>query len=76
MEKNYFNLLNSECLRKYEELTVYPRYIRVLILFNLNTNGMKLKKLIPKPENVFFLYTDVSNLLFILVTKQSKIGRV
>ena len=36
---------------------------------------MKLKKLIPRPENVLFLYTDVSKVLFIFVTKQSKNGR-
>ena len=40
--------------------------------FSLYEKGVKLKKLVPKPENEAFRKTEVSNLLLFLATRQSR----
>ena len=63
---------NSECIFKKFELILYPLKIKVFNAFNLYKNGVKLKKLNPKPEKESLRYVDVSNLLFLRKTEQSR----
>ena len=52
------------------ELILYPLKIKGFNAFNLYKNGVKLKKLNPKPEKESLQYVDVSNLLFLRKTEQ------
>ena len=53
---------------------VRPEY-QFLIAFNLKRKGVKLKKLLPCPEKVVFLYTEVINLLLKRETLTSKMDK-